>query len=84
MQPNDEKEQERLDLVCRREFCIVNRPAHSPQVHHIHRLVVDGALTRAPIGSNPQRVMDIGTGTGIWAIEFGESVLQIPPDCRSA
>jgi len=26
----------------------------------------------APIGATPQRVIDIGTGTGIWAIEFAD------------
>ena len=30
----------------------------------------DGALTLAPIGS-PKRVLDIATGTGIWAMDFG-------------
>lgn len=34
-----------------------------------------GALHRAPI-DEPQRVLDIGTGTGIWAIDFAEYVLQ--------
>lgn len=28
-------------------------------------------LFYAPIGESPQRVLDIATGTGIWAIEFG-------------
>lgn len=28
-------------------------------------------LFLAPIGPSPQRVYDVGTGTGIWAIEFG-------------
>lgn len=31
-----------------------------------------GKLFTAPIGDSPQRVLDIGTGTGIWAIEFGD------------
>ncbi|KAI9778816.1 MAG: hypothetical protein M1839_007906 [Geoglossum umbratile] len=53
--PNDEAEQERLDLV-----------------HHIFRLNVGGQLFRAPIGKNIQRVLDIGTGTGIWAIDFAD------------
>ncbi|TVY80614.1 Secondary metabolism regulator, partial [Lachnellula suecica] len=26
----------------------------------------------APIGPNPQNILDMGTGTGIWAIEMGE------------
>ncbi|KUJ16053.1 methyltransferase [Mollisia scopiformis] len=53
--PNDEEEQDRLDLL-----------------HHIFRLLLDGGLVSAPIGANPQRVLDIGTGTGIWAIDFAD------------
>ncbi|KAH0545427.1 hypothetical protein FGG08_000428 [Glutinoglossum americanum] len=45
-EPNDETEQERLDLV-----------------HHLFRLAIGGQLFRAPIGSSPQSVLDIGTGT---------------------
>ena len=32
-------------------------------------LITNGALYKAPI-ENPQRVLDLGTGTGIWAIDF--------------
>jgi len=32
---------------------------------------LDGRLHLAPIPNNVKRVLDIGTGTGIWAIEFG-------------
>ncbi|KAI0379113.1 S-adenosyl-L-methionine-dependent methyltransferase [Hypomontagnella monticulosa] len=27
----------------------------------------------APIGANPQEILDVGTGTGIWAIEMGDT-----------
>ncbi|KAJ9607385.1 hypothetical protein H2200_008458 [Cladophialophora chaetospira] len=53
-QPNDEQEQDRLDML-----------------HHIFRLVQGGKLHTAPIG-NLQRVLDIGTGTGLWALEFAD------------
>jgi hypothetical protein len=52
--PNDEKEQDRLDLI-----------------HHVFRLTLGGALYRAPIPPTVKRVLDMGTGTGIWAIDFG-------------
>ncbi|TVY83055.1 Secondary metabolism regulator laeA [Lachnellula suecica] len=39
--------------------------------HHIYLLCSGGVLHRAPL-QNPQSVLDIGTGTGIWAIEFAD------------
>ena len=41
-------------------------------LHHIYNLVLDGQLHSAPIGEQPQRVLDLGTGTGIWAVDFAE------------
>ncbi|RMJ18073.1 hypothetical protein CDV36_002248 [Fusarium kuroshium] len=41
-------------------------------VHHIYSLILDGNLYLAPIGDHPQRVLDLGTGTGIWAIDFAD------------
>ncbi|EDO00492.1 hypothetical protein SS1G_14362 [Sclerotinia sclerotiorum 1980 UF-70] len=40
-------------------------------LHHVFNLVLDGKLYLAPI-EDPQRVLDVGTGTGIWAIDFAE------------
>ncbi|KAH9212788.1 S-adenosyl-L-methionine-dependent methyltransferase [Leptodontidium sp. 2 PMI_412] len=40
--------------------------------HHMMTLLLDGKLFVAPIGPNPQKVIDIGTGTGIWAIDFAD------------
>jgi SAM-dependent methyltransferase len=41
-------------------------------LHHIFLLALDGKLYDAPITPPPQRVLDIGTGTGIWSIDFGD------------
>ncbi|KAK0624298.1 S-adenosyl-L-methionine-dependent methyltransferase [Immersiella caudata] len=40
--------------------------------HHYLTILLDGKLYSAPIGDNPKRVLDIGTGTGIWAIDFAD------------
>lgn len=52
--PNDEQEQERLDLI-----------------HHLYLIWLRGELFRAPI-QDPRCILDIGTGTGLWAIEVAE------------
>ena len=41
--------------------------------HHMIKLRI-GGLHLAPIGDRPGRIIDVGTGTGIWAIEMGEQV----------
>ncbi|TIC90065.1 putative methyltransferase tdiE [Colletotrichum higginsianum] len=56
--PNDEKENDRLDLQ-----------------HNLFLLTLDYKLGLAPPndqGSDVKRVLDVGTGTGLWAIEFAE------------
>jgi SAM-dependent methyltransferase len=78
--PNDEREQERLDLL-----------------HHIFKLMLDGDLFVAPVPSDPHRVLDFGTGTGIWATDFADQFpsaevvgtdlspiqpLWVQPNCR--
>lgn len=39
--------------------------------HHLWLLTLDGQLHLAPIHS-PQRILDIGTGTGIWALDMAD------------
>ncbi|KAF4974129.1 hypothetical protein FZEAL_8939 [Fusarium zealandicum] len=63
--PNDDEEQDRMDLV-----------------HHIYSLILDGKLHLAPIDKNSQRVLDLGTGTGIWAIDFAEVFLSEHPSAE--
>jgi SAM-dependent methyltransferase len=57
--PNDEQERDRLDLQ-----------------HHLFGLTFDGRLFICPIDEkkgNIHRVLDVGTGTGLWALDFGDS-----------
>ncbi|KAE8442529.1 hypothetical protein EG329_003244 [Mollisiaceae sp. DMI_Dod_QoI] len=64
--------------------------------HHSFKIMLDGKLHLAPL-SKPQRVLDLATGTGIWAIEFAQeypeaivigtdlSPIQpgyVPPNCQ--
>ena len=53
--PNNEREQDRLDLM-----------------HHIFKLILRGELFAATLPKNVQHVLDFGTGTGIWAIDFAD------------
>jgi len=54
--PNDDREQERLDIL-----------------HHFWMLVKRGHLHLAPIPANKiKSILDLGTGTGIWAMEAGD------------
>ncbi|KAK4936093.1 hypothetical protein LTR28_010227 [Elasticomyces elasticus] len=40
--------------------------------HALFLLSFENKLCLAPIKKNPQRVLDIGTGTGLWAIDFAD------------
>jgi SAM-dependent methyltransferase len=55
--PNDKRENDRLN----------------PQ-HHVYNLTLSGQLFTAPIPKTQalRRVLDVGTGTGVWAIDFAD------------
>ncbi|KAJ2902594.1 S-adenosyl-L-methionine-dependent methyltransferase [Zalerion maritima] len=41
--------------------------------HHIFTLTLGGRLYLAPIQEDVHRVLDLGTGTGIWAVDFADA-----------
>jgi ubiquinone/menaquinone biosynthesis C-methylase UbiE len=65
--------------------------------HEILLLLLKDELHKAPLPPNPHRILDIGTGTGIWAVDMAAqypsaevigtdlSPIQpkwVPPNCR--
>ncbi|KFY58121.1 hypothetical protein V497_05053 [Pseudogymnoascus sp. VKM F-4516 (FW-969)] len=57
--------------------------------HHISMLITKGRLHLAPITPDPEVILDIGTGTGIWAIDAADlypnakviaTDLRVPPN----
>lgn len=42
--------------------------------HHLSLLTLHGKLHLAPIKPDLRYALDIGTGTGIWAIDFGKYI----------
>ncbi|GAB1316935.1 mRNA 3 end-processing YTH1 [Madurella fahalii] len=53
--PNDEREQDRLDMV-----------------HQAYFRLLEDRLFLAPFHPDGKRILDIGTGTGIWPIHLGD------------
>ncbi|KAH0538584.1 hypothetical protein FGG08_004834 [Glutinoglossum americanum] len=60
-------------------------------------LLLENKLFLSPVGPNPQKVLDVGTGTGIWAIDFADQFPNatvigtdlsptqpswVPPNCK--
>lgn len=41
--------------------------------HHVMRLTIAGAFCLCPKNEGANRVLDLGTGTGIWAMEFADA-----------
>ncbi|GKU04899.1 unnamed protein product [Fusarium langsethiae] len=56
---NDDRQQEAEDLM-------------QISSHELFRIVHGGKLYQAPIGKSPQNILDVGCGTGIWAIDMAD------------
>ena len=66
--PNDEHENDRLDMH-----------------HHLATIMLRGRLHVVPLEENmPVRVLDVGTGTGIWAVEMGQFDISAYFNCHSS
>lgn len=53
-------------------YPIPNDEAEQNREDMLHTMMIeatDGRLFYAPIGPHPQKIIDLGTGTGLWAIE---------------
>jgi SAM-dependent methyltransferase len=65
--------------------------------HHLFLLTLRGALHLSPLRKDVQRALDIGTGTGIWAVDFADQYpsaevvgidispiqpIYVPPNCQ--
>ncbi|KAL9599941.1 MAG: hypothetical protein Q9219_003503 [cf. Caloplaca sp. 3 TL-2023] len=64
----------RYHIYCDGAYWGPNDEEHNDQqdiAHHAWRLALDHQLYKAPV-KNPDRILDVGTGTGIWAIEMAE------------
>ena len=68
--PNDEQQADNLDIgyVFKLEAICDQIADILTNSHHIFTLLLDGKLFLAPIHEKPQRALDVGTGTGIWAM----------------
>ncbi|KAL2014012.1 hypothetical protein VTN00DRAFT_1537 [Thermoascus crustaceus] len=85
---------------CDGRYLIPNDEEEKDRLDMIHEMMMTMTgrkLFLAPIGESPQRVIDLGTGTGIWAIEFADEFpaaevigndlspiqpTQVPPNLR--
>lgn len=83
--PNDEVENDRLGkantflsifaIVCPRYVLVLTCKHILDLQHHLALMTLGGKLHMAPVGKDGHklhRVLDVGTGTGLWAMDIGE------------
>ena len=44
--------------------------------HHLFYLTFNSKLFFAPV-ENPRNALDVGTGTGIWAVDMGQGAVAV-------
>lgn len=71
--PNDEEEQGNSKSACILPDLILTSPDRMDLEHTLWRFMLEQKLYLAPV-QTPQKVLDIGTGTGIWAIEVADEL----------
>ena len=50
----------------------IRQMARNDMQHCKFSLLLEGRLHLSPIGHSPQRILDLGTGSGIWAIDVAD------------
>lgn len=67
-------------LLMRKAYLLPNDENEKDRLDIMHELMLtmmDRKLFLAPINSSVGRVLDLGTGTGVWAIDFGEAAITL-------
>lgn len=66
-------ENDRLGMITPTYLAMTYANSIQDLQHHMYYLTLGGKLYIAPIPEDQvlHRVLDLGTGTGIWAIDFG-------------
>ncbi|EEP75341.1 conserved hypothetical protein [Uncinocarpus reesii 1704] len=57
---------------------VIQAVSYCCQHHHIWSMITGGDLYRAPLPPGVSKILDLGTGTGSWAID----VAELPPNCK--
>jgi SAM-dependent methyltransferase len=73
--PSSSLRLKRTLLTTHTEYAFPNDDIEAERLDMQHAMqshLLGDRLFWAPIGPNPQKVLDLGTGTGIWAIDFAD------------